>query len=965
VSVGRNCLSANIIHLGHRMGGRMATCLTILTVAGVMACTDTPVQVPPPDVSAAVAGTDSVALTYICGNMFRIRNSSFEPRSVRWDIYNAAPADTGSLKARGRDVGAAYVDLFVTSRTKGTMRLFVGTTLIATKANGNKAACSAPVDTSAVPRVRSKWFGVSDEPRARDLATNLVARTILMITFDSLATSSSQLRALLGNLNAQIVRVMEPGFYYLRIPDPGVSADSLNAIEARVRSFPFVSRVTFVPVEFKAQPHGTRYPSDGSGSTRADQLGGNSGTWPARALRLHPAWWCENGQYSAPRVRIAALEANFPDSIPADLAASVSVVRASIDSGSGTVPSIRDGFQDHGTSIAGLIAARGDNGVGTAGVLWRTDLTIFSLSRTSATSGRNALEYFERTIQPGIVSAAPRVLSFSTDVAPPATANVDQLHVLQRGMFLATRDLLEELPKLLIVISAGNDTLVGPIAGVNPYRLGGLLSALMSLKLDSRYGDRIVVVGATDISRNRAVFSNAISGQVDLYALGKTVPLLNRTGQMYFDDGTSFSAPIVAGIAGQLLTVDSTLTAAEVKQLLLNGALDPVENANGDNVAPSPVGNTSDVVYEADAFGSLRSLSGMKPDIPICDPSFAYWKNSALAPAGPKGWRAIRYGGSFDDRFDQPGMPGRESGYALAPGGRLLATGAGLLASRAGGVRLRRLLSGAWTDSTTVADWDLMQFGEKDVLYARGVGGAADTVPNVEYRISGPGRSGALRQAFNSTAQRVVRIAMRPDGEGVAIVAERSHELFLTLVDGAGVSSSAVSLGAPSASPQIVHAEIFWRPDSRALVVTQAARNTPVSTSQAWGTNVKFFDVSSAGAPNFRANVPTSSAVGQVVTGRWGSGNVRFDLIGFRELESAECNTFASRATASGVAISTSAVDHNEFCGENRSTPPNPGGGGCSDLCENACCFGIFRINKQNFPIARLRADSLAKRVNH
>ena len=61
----------------------MAACLTMLAVSGLLGCADTPVQVAAPDVSAAVAGTDSVALTYICGNLFRIRNSSFEPRSVR------------------------------------------------------------------------------------------------------------------------------------------------------------------------------------------------------------------------------------------------------------------------------------------------------------------------------------------------------------------------------------------------------------------------------------------------------------------------------------------------------------------------------------------------------------------------------------------------------------------------------------------------------------------------------------------------------------------------------------------------------------------------------------------------------------------------------------------------------------------------------------------------------------------
>ncbi|MDZ7629786.1 MAG: hypothetical protein U5K74_00150 [Gemmatimonadaceae bacterium] len=130
----------------------MAACLTIMAVSGLLGCADTPVQVAAPEVSAAVAGTDSVALTYICGNMFRIRNSSFEPRRVRWEIYNASPADTGSLWARGRDVGRTSVDFFVTARTKGTMRLFVGTTLVSTKANGNKVACAAPVDAAALPQ---------------------------------------------------------------------------------------------------------------------------------------------------------------------------------------------------------------------------------------------------------------------------------------------------------------------------------------------------------------------------------------------------------------------------------------------------------------------------------------------------------------------------------------------------------------------------------------------------------------------------------------------------------------------------------------------------------------------------------------------------------------------------------------------------------------------------------------------
>ena len=527
----------------------------------------------------------------------------------------------------------------------------------------------------------------------------------------------------------------------------------------------------------------------------------------------------------------------------------------------------------------------------------------------------------------------------------------------------AVRGLLDSLPELLIIKSAGNDSVRGVSANIPPGKQSALQGALTALKFQG-FDSRILLVGATNRTGNRAAFSNELSGALDIYAPGDSVISVNRAGFPVFVSGTSFAAPTVAGIGALLLSMDSTLTAAELKQLLLAGARDSEENSNGDNVAPSPVRNTTDVVYEADAFGSLRMLSGMKPGIPICNPSFAYWKTSAAAPAGPKGWRVIRYGGNWDERFDQPGMPGRESGYSLAPGGRLLATGAGLQSSRVSGVRLRRLVAGVWTDSTTVGDWDLMQFGERDLLYARGVGGVADTVPDVEYRISGVGRSGAVRRAFSNAAQRVVRIAMRPDGEGVAIVAERNHELFLTLVDAAGTSSAAVSLSAPSATPQIVHADIFWRPDSKALVVTQSARDTPVTTSQAWGTNVKFFEVSASGAPTFRSNVPMSGPVGQVVTGLWGSGNARFSLIGFRDLVTSECNLFASRASATGVAFSTTVVNHNDFCGENQSIDPNTGGGSCSDLCEGGCCFGIFKINKRNFPIARLRADSAARRVN-
>ena len=938
----------------------MAACLVILAASGLLSCADTPVQAPDSVSLATVPGTDSVNLTYICGNMFRVRNSSFEPRNVRWDIYNVAPADTGSLRARGRDVGSGYVDYFVTSRTKGTMRLFVGATLVDTKANGNKVACAAPVDTNAFPS--SEMVGTFDfrgQPGFLRSDSTVDARTLLLVEFAPSATAAEK-RALQQSLGAQIVRVWTSSFVRLRVPDPGNSAASMDELLSRARSRPGVSQVQFTQLRGKIVTHGgVRYPTDGLGQSRADHLSMTQRTWAARSTRMPQAWWCETGRYGLSQTVVAVVEANI-GAIPSDLGSGPGTVLYAPQLPNlppeNTIDAVRDFNREHAASVVGVLGSRGDNSQGIAGAIWYADYRLLSLQSTN-TSGAS-LEDFADYYVPEIVTARARFLSLSTDYATNSSSLLG--NVAMRAM----RGLLDSLPQLLILKSAGNDSTLGVPSNVPVAKRTALQDALTAMKSQG-YDNRIMLVGATNRAGNRAAFSNELSGALDIYAPGDSIISANRAGFPVYVSGTSLATPIVAGFGAQLLTMDPSLTAAEIKQLLLAGARDNEENANGDNVPPPPVGNTSDVVYEADAFGSLRVLSGQKQGIPICDPSFAYWKASAAQPSGPKGWRAIRYGGTFDDRFDQPGMPGRESGYSLAPGGRLLATGAGLQASRTGGVRLRKLVGGAWTDSTIVGTWDLMQFGERDVLYARGVGGVADTVPDVEYLISGVGRSGTLRRAFNNSAQRVVRIVMRPDGEGVAIVAERNQELFLTLVDAGGVSSAAVSLASPSATPQIVHADIFWRPDSRALVVTQSARDTPVSTSQAWGTNVKFFEVSGSGALTFRSNLPTSSAVGQVVTARWGSGGVRFDLIGFRELVSSECNTFASRATQSGSAISTATVNHNDFCGENQSVDPNPGGGSCSDLCEDACCFGIFKINKRNFPIARIRADSQARRVNY
>ena len=281
------------------MDRRMAACLVILAASGLLSCADTPVQVPTDIISANAAGTDSVALTYICGNMFRVRNSAFDQRNVRWDIYNASPADTGSLQARGRDLGSSYVDFFVTARTNGTMRLFVGTTLIATKASGNKPVCASPMDSSAFPQ------GLIVPPIGTVVQTNapvvlstdsvLYRRTLVNLQFRN-GASDFKRRDFQKRFNAQLVGVYGT-IYQFRLPDLGASYT------------PFKSRLDLIDADasvLRARPlraldrlvsFGARFPDDAPGFRRENYINRDSLIWSALAMRLPPAWGCETGRY--------------------------------------------------------------------------------------------------------------------------------------------------------------------------------------------------------------------------------------------------------------------------------------------------------------------------------------------------------------------------------------------------------------------------------------------------------------------------------------------------------------------------------------------------------------------------------------------------------------------------------------------------------------------------------------------
>jgi len=88
---------------------------------------------------------------------------------------------------------------------------------------------------------------------------------------------------------------------------------------------------------------------------------------------------------------------------------------------------------------------------------------------------------------------------------------------------------------------------------------------------------RLLVVGALD-GTSRAAYSNWGSG-VDLWAPGHGLVTDPTTGDIAATDSTRCATAYVAGIAGLLLDVDSTLTGAQVQAILVFTA-DPLPNGD-------------------------------------------------------------------------------------------------------------------------------------------------------------------------------------------------------------------------------------------------------------------------------------------------------------------------------------------------------------------------------------------------
>jgi serine protease len=227
------------------------------------------------------------------------------------------------------------------------------------------------------------------------------------------------------------------------------------------------------------------------------------------------------------------------------------------------------GSSFHGTHVAGTIGANANNGIGIVGVDWNCRLmTVRVLGQGGGTVA---------DIADGILYAAG--LPNGSGFTPPQRADVINMSLGGPGLssVLEQACIQAAAAGVLLVAAAGNDNSSQPSS---PAAFDSVLS-----------------VGAVDLVKQRAPYSN-FSPTVDLWAPGGDMgsdrngdgfpdgvlsTMADDQGNLFYKylNGTSMASPHIAGVASLIKAANPTLTASQIRQILIGNAEAGLNLPNG------------------------------------------------------------------------------------------------------------------------------------------------------------------------------------------------------------------------------------------------------------------------------------------------------------------------------------------------------------------------------------------------
>ena len=191
----------------------------------------------------------------------------------------------------------------------------------------------------------------------------------------------------------------------------------------------------------------------------------------------------------------------------------------------------------HGTHVAGIIEAKGNNKIGVTGMCWNVKLVSL---RVIAENIQNKQAWFTRAVD---------------------YANIENIPILNCS-FGEYEDNWKfkyaiRAYKGLVVCAAGN------------YETDNDTKPFYPASYDN---DNIISVGAIDVNNEKWYRSNYGINTVDIYAPGVAILSTMPNNQYITNSGTSMATPFVTGTVALMLAANSNLTTKQLKDAIINGA---------------------------------------------------------------------------------------------------------------------------------------------------------------------------------------------------------------------------------------------------------------------------------------------------------------------------------------------------------------------------------------------------------
>lgn len=282
-----------------------------------------------------------------------------------------------------------------------------------------------------------------------------------------------------------------------------------------------------------------------------------SSQWHLPKISSASAWDLQQGSDT---VIIAIIDTGVDGTHP-DLAAKIVPGWNFYDNNSDTAD-----VYGHGTAVAGTATAIGNNAVGVTGACWNCKLMPIRISDPqgygSTSRIANALTWS--------ADRGARVANISYRVSTSSAVKTAAQYFSDHGG--------------VVTVSAGNEGDFD-IAANNPY---------------------VLTVGATTSSDSLASWS--VTGNlIDLVAPGTSILTTNRGGSYGSWSGTSFSAPLVAGVAGLIISANPSLTGLAAQDIIM-ATVDDLGTAGWDTTYGFGRLNSAKAVSQA-AQGSVINPS--------------------------------------------------------------------------------------------------------------------------------------------------------------------------------------------------------------------------------------------------------------------------------------------------------------------------------------------------------------------